>query len=167
MATDEDPVSPEVTCSPASGGTFLTGETTVYCSATDAPGNTATGSFKVNVVYSFTGFFSPVDNPDVAINKAKAGSAIPVKFSLSGDHGLDIFAEAYPKAQRIDCDTSASTDTLEDTLGAGSTGLSYDPTTDQYTYVWKTDKKWANICRQIVIKLKDGSEHKATFKFTK
>jgi hypothetical protein len=34
--------------------------------------------------YTFTGFFSPVDNPPT-VNVAKAGSAIPVKFSLGGN----------------------------------------------------------------------------------
>lgn len=39
-----------VSCTPASGSTFGLGETTVDCSATDAAGNTANGSFKVTVV---------------------------------------------------------------------------------------------------------------------
>jgi uncharacterized repeat protein (TIGR03803 family) len=38
-----------VSCSPASGGTFPIVTTTVSCSATDAHGNTATGSFTVTV----------------------------------------------------------------------------------------------------------------------
>ena len=33
----------------------------------------------------FSGFFQPVDNPPV-FNKVKAGQAIPVKFSLQGNH---------------------------------------------------------------------------------
>jgi hypothetical protein len=37
------------TCAPASGSTFPLGATTVDCSATDAAGNTATGSFSVTV----------------------------------------------------------------------------------------------------------------------
>jgi hypothetical protein len=39
------------TCSPASGSTFAVGTTTVTCSAKDAHGNLATGSFKVTVVF--------------------------------------------------------------------------------------------------------------------
>jgi len=38
-----------VTCAPLSGSTFDLGTTTVNCSATDAHGNTATGSFTVTV----------------------------------------------------------------------------------------------------------------------
>lgn len=40
----------EVTCAPASGAVFALGDTTVDCTTTDSRGNTATGSFLVNVV---------------------------------------------------------------------------------------------------------------------
>jgi hypothetical protein len=70
------------------------------------------------VVYHFSGFFSPVDNPPV-FNTAKAGSAIPVKFSLGGNQGLDIFNPGYPASQRITCDTSAAQDALEETATPG------------------------------------------------
>jgi hypothetical protein len=33
------------------------------------------------------------------------------------------------------------------TATAGDSGLSYDAATDQYTYVWKTDKTWSGTCR--------------------
>jgi hypothetical protein len=123
------------------------------------------------VRYDFSGFFAPVDNPDT-LNKAKAGSAIPVNFSLSGDEGLDVFAEGYPKSERVDCDSDAPVDGIEQTVTAGGSSLSYDATADRYTYVWKTDKAWSNAdsggpCRQLVVKLKDGSIHRADFEFTK
>jgi hypothetical protein len=50
---------------------------------------------------------------------------------------------------------------------AGNSSLTYDPGSDQYTYVWKTDSSWANSCRALIVKLKDGSVHRANFKFTK
>lgn len=40
-----------------------------------------------------------------------------------------------------------------------------DLTTDTYTYVWKTDSSWKNTCRQLIVKLSDGTEHAANFKF--
>ena len=43
------PLSPAVTCLPASGATFALGDTTVTCSATDNGGNTGTSTFKVTV----------------------------------------------------------------------------------------------------------------------
>ena len=59
--------------------------------------------------YNFSGFFQPVDNLPT-LNMVKAGSAIPVKFSLGGEQGLDIFEAAYPKSQTISCDSTAPVD---------------------------------------------------------
>ena len=117
-----------------------------------------------DVVYSFSGFFRPVDNTPT-LNLAKAGSAIPVKFSLGGDEGLSIFATGYPRWQKISCDTSALLDAIEETVTAGSSSLSYDAITDRYVYVWKTDKAWAGTCRQLIVRLDDGTDHMANFKF--
>ncbi len=116
--------------------------------------------------YNFTGFFQPVDNLP-ALNIVKAGQGIPVKFSLSGNQGLDIFASGYPASQQITCNSNDPQDLIEQTVTAGSSSLSYDSTTDTYNYVWKTDKAWANSCRQLTIVLKDGSIHTADYKFTK
>ena len=114
--------------------------------------------------YAFTGFFQPVDNLPT-FNSVNAGRAIPVKFSLGGDQGLNIFEPNYPKSQQIICDSAASVDGIEQTVTAGSSSLSYDPSTDTYTYVWKTEKAWAGTCRQLVLKLNDGTFHRANFKF--
>ena len=114
--------------------------------------------------YEFSGFFAPVDNLPT-FNSVKAGQAIPVKFSLGGDQGLDIFATGYPKSQVITCASNATVDGIENTVNAGGSSLSYDPVTDQYTYVWKTNKAWAGTCRQLVVQLADGTFHRANFQF--
>jgi hypothetical protein len=44
----------------------------------------------------FTSRVASAIDPFPALNIAKGGSSIPVKFSLSGDKGLDIFAAGYP-----------------------------------------------------------------------
>lgn len=114
--------------------------------------------------YDFTGFFQPVDNLPT-LNAVNAGRAIPVKFSLNGDQGLDIFASGYPKSQKIACDSSATVDGIEETVTAGSSSLSYDLSTDTYIYVWKTERTWAGTCRQLILKLDDGTFHRANFRF--
>jgi hypothetical protein len=48
-ATDNLDPAPKVSCTPASGATFAIGDTIVRCSATDAGGNSANGSFTVHV----------------------------------------------------------------------------------------------------------------------
>ena len=95
-----------------------------------------------------------------------AGRAVPIKFSLSGDQGLEVLAEGYPRSQRVPCDADNPVDRIEETVTAGASGLTYDAAADEYTYVWKTDKAWAG-CRQLVLKLDDGTVHRANFKFTR
>jgi hypothetical protein len=114
--------------------------------------------------FTFTGFFPPVDNPPV-VNSVKAGRAIPVKFSLGGDQGLDIFAAGYPVSQQVSCTSGAPENPIEETVTAGGSSLSYNPETDQYAYVWKTQKNWSNTCRQLIVKLTDNTEHTAIFRF--
>jgi Tol biopolymer transport system component len=114
--------------------------------------------------YSFAGFFQPVANLPV-LNSVSAGRAIPVKFSLGGDQGLDIFAPGYPESQRVNCDTSAPVAGVTETLTAGSSSLIYEAGSDRYLYAWKTSPLWTQTCRQLVIGLKDGSFHRANFIF--
>jgi len=114
--------------------------------------------------YDFTGFFQPIDNESV-FNVAKAGSAVPLKFSLGGFQGLDIFLSGYPTSRRIACDTSVSLDEVEQTVTAGGSSLTYDQASDQYSYVWKTSNAWAGSCRQLAVALRDGSVHTANFRF--
>ena len=62
------------------------------------------------------------------------------------------------------CNVGAPVDEIETTVAAGQSSLTYDATTDQYTYVWKTDRTWAGQCRQLVVRLRDGSSHVASFR---
>jgi hypothetical protein len=117
-----------------------------------------------NVIYVFHGFFQPVDN-DI-FNLAQAGSAIPVKFDLNGDQGMNIFATGFPKVTAITC-PSASTpvDLIEEVVAASTSGLQYG--SGQYIYVWKTDKAWAGSCRQLEVKFADGVSKYVKVQFKK
>ena len=163
-ATDGCSSSITVTSSPASGSVFPIGTTTVNASADDGTTTPSTCHFKVIVQYNFAGFFQPVDNLPV-FNVVQAGRAIPVKFSLSGYKGLGIFAAGSPSSGPVPCNSSDPANDLTETVTAGSSSLNYDPTTDQYIYVWKTDPSWAGTCRQLVVQLNDGSIHRANFRF--
>jgi len=123
------------------------------------------GVFVVGVGrYSFDGFLAPVANPP-ALNRVQAGKGIPARFSLGGDHGLAIFAAGYPQSTPLNCDATAAVDGIQ-TVTAGASGLSYDAASDSYTYVWRTEKAWAKTCRQLILRLKDGSVHHANFTFS-
>jgi hypothetical protein len=159
---------------PASG----VGSFTATCSgATDEAGNSAAPvSVTYTVVYNWTGFFQPIDNnPDqsgnpalaTVWNSAKAGQAIPVKFSLHGNQGLSIFAADYPKTLKVTCPSAAPVlDTIE-TYTSSTPGLTYDAIADQYNYVWKSTSTVANTCQRLEVKLVDGTSHYAFFKFLK
>jgi hypothetical protein len=115
--------------------------------------------------YAWTGFFQPVDNAPT-FNSVKAGSSVPVRFGLGGNHGLNIFAAGYPKLVPTPCPgAGAALDDIEQTVTAGGSGLSYDPTSTQYTSVWKTEQGWAGKCGQLVVRLNDLTEtdHVANF----
>ncbi len=117
----------------------------------------------ITASYRFGGLRDPVDAG--VLNVAKAGSAIPVKFSLSGNAGLDIFTDGYPTSRAITCTSGLPTDLIEETTTANGSGLKYEAGSDQYNYVWKTNKAWAGTCRELMLELADGSSRTARFAF--
>jgi hypothetical protein len=116
--------------------------------------------------YTFTGFFQPIENSPTR-NVIKAGSAVPVRFSLGGDQGLAIFDAGYPASQLMQCDTTAPLSVIEETVTAGGSTLTYDPTSDRYGYIWKTDKSWANSCRRLLLTFNDGTTKMVDFTFSR
>jgi hypothetical protein len=97
-----------------------------------------------------------VDNPPT-LNLAKAGSSVPIKFSLDGDQGLGVLASGYPQVELNACDADdLQVDAIEQTTTANN-GLTYDPFTDTYTYVWKTSKGWRGQCATLTLKLDDNT----------
>lgn len=149
-----------VVCNTSSGTLFPMGTTVVTCSSVGG----GSCRFTVTVRYNFKGFFPPVSNGS-EVNVVDAGSAVPVKFSLSGDHGQEIFAQGFPASGVVTCNSTDPPSQLQEVVMADTTNLSYDAKSDQYQYLWKTESSWAETCRQLIIKLNDGSAHRASFKF--
>jgi hypothetical protein len=96
-ATDEVDPSPVVGCLPAPGAAVPTGTTTVTCTATDASGNEASGSFPLNVTYVAppppdpgtdydVKFWAPVGRDEYV--RVKAGRVIPVRVRILADGKL-------------------------------------------------------------------------------
>jgi hypothetical protein len=111
--------------------------------------------------FDFTGFFAPVTM--TAPNLAKPGQAIPVKFSLAGDKGLEVVKSARFIVEGTDL-TPDGVPLPADV--ATASGLSYDPSSDRYTYTWKTSKLWSLKTGTFELTLSDGTTHtfEATFK---
>lgn len=112
--------------------------------------------------YGFEGFQKPIDRGSP--NGLKAGGVLPVRFSLGGDYGLDIYLEGYPASIEISCETG---ETIGDPVAVVMTGggLRYDPDSTFYSFGWRTDRGWGNSCRRLLLGLNDGSSHSADFSF--
>lgn len=78
-ATDVVDGDVTVTCAPASGDTFALGDTTVTCSATDAHGNTAEGTFTITVQDTTSPVFDPFS---VGPTEATGSDGAVVRYSL-------------------------------------------------------------------------------------
>jgi uncharacterized protein len=114
--------------------------------------------------YQFRGFFGPVNNLPTE-NVVSSGRAVPLTFSLGGFRGLNVFDSGYPKSVQVSCDSNASVDDIEETASPGQSELSYNAAGDTYTFVWSTQKDWANTCRELVIRFADESVQRARFRF--
>ena len=118
------------------------------------------------IPYTFSGFFSPVDNPPV-VNTVNAGQAIPVKWQLTlnnvpvSDPSSFVSLTSY----NVNCGTLImNPESTIDEYAAGSSGLR-SLGNGNWQFNWKTSKNYANTCRIIVLTLSDGSTHTADFKF--
>jgi hypothetical protein len=141
--------------------TSSVGTRSVTCTATDSANNTVTKSVTYTVVSSLAGFVGLKAPP--ALNAARAKSSISVKFDLGGDRGLQVLAAGSPTSQAISCVTMAAAAGALEAPTAGS--LTYSAKTKLYTYDWRTDRAWAGTCRQLIVKLADGTERRANFQF--
>jgi hypothetical protein len=132
------------------------GAHTFRVDARDSSGNAASVVRTYSVVYDFDGFFSPLA-PQPSVPTLKAGDDVPVKFSLNGYHGLDVFAA--PPAWKPGCPSPSA-----DSSRAFGT-LTYKASVDRYVFLWKTDRSWAGSCRQLIVALADGTLRQASVSF--
>ena len=96
----------------------------------------------------------------------RAGPSGQLRGQQSQRQRKRLAAAGNPDSAKIACG-GAPQDTIEETLIVSASSLSYDAASDTYTYLWKTNKAWPGTCRQLNLKLNDGSEHKANFKFVR
>lgn len=117
-------------------------------------------------VWPKSGFEKPVANPP-DYSTRKAGSVVPIKFSLGGDRGMDIFADGFPVSAEIPCDTSPEMEMGDPISMPGRNGLTYNATTQMYELRWVTSKTWKSTCRQLVVAFADGTSLRANFRFVR
>jgi hypothetical protein len=115
----------------------------------------------IDVIWDFGGFQPPLGTD---LDTARAGSSVPVKFSLAGYQGMDVL-DGTPTVQRWDCTTLAPIGAPF--AAAASEPFAYDPLTDTYKFVWKTQKGWGGTCATLTVALDDGQAHQVDIRFTK
>jgi hypothetical protein len=116
--------------------------------------------------YTFDGFFAPLANPP-EVNEVKAGKGVPVRFSLGGDFGLNVFETGYPQARTVGCEPAAPVHRVNEAVNAKSSGLTFDPVSQRYTYVWKTERSSVGACSELVFRFDDGQERVARFQLAR
>jgi hypothetical protein len=159
-ALDDLDADPAVGCSALSGALFAPGATLVTCEALDEAGNKATGSFKVTVRYDAAGFYQPALSNE--LNVVKAGSTVPLKFSVrtaSGAQISDLAAVSAFSAKSVVC-APLLPDPIE-FVTTGGTSLRYDSSSGQFIQNWKTPA--AKGCLRASVTLADGSVLSAMF----
>ena len=123
----------------------------------------ADGSLDIAIPkFVFTGFFPPVDN--LALNDQKAGSTVPVKFTIDGATVANIFDAGFPQTQPIDCVSRGAVPAITPAAADGAWVIQ-DPVSGEYHYNWKTSKVFAGTCQRLTIGLNDGTRHSADFSF--
>jgi virginiamycin B lyase len=78
-ATDNVDANPVVSCTPASAATFPIGTTRVHCSATDAAGNSGSGSFRVTVL----GAAPQLAELQTSVHAVKPRASLELKVALT------------------------------------------------------------------------------------
>jgi hypothetical protein len=161
-----------VQCSPASGTTFALGTTTVSCTASDSQTNSDTKTFKVNVIYAWSGVLQPINGGSTLNNHAddtsvfKLGSTIPVKLKLTDDSAGIANATAKIILVKLDS-TPAGTELEATSTNAPDSGsyFRYDPTGDQY--IFNLGTKSLTVGDYLIkIDLGDGTTTTNTVKFS-
>jgi hypothetical protein len=110
------------------------------------------------VVYDFSGFDTPVD-ANGAMADAKAGEAVPLKFTLDGDRGLGVVTSVTWR-------TASCADWAPGSQQAATAQLSYSASSGRYLDTVSTAKTWKGSCRLLVLELADGTQHSVRVSFT-
>ena len=146
--------------------TSRVGTKTFTVRTSDNAGNGAAQTVSYSVVYDFDGFLWPLVNPP-RVNRWKAGLPVPVRFSLGSFRGSAPVAAGYPKVAPVSCSGGGEAAGSEKAAGSWTKRSVHASKHGAWTYMflWKTEKNWAGGCRQLVLKLDDGTVHRVTVQF--
>ncbi|MDX2194113.1 MAG: ExeM/NucH family extracellular endonuclease [Gemmatimonadales bacterium] len=113
--------------------------------------------------YPWGGFLAPVQNLP-AITTWTGGWTASVRFSLGGNRGTGVLTQALTRP--VACTAPhAPVNGAALAPAASPAPLAFTAATGAYTYFWGTDRAWAGSCRELVLRLADGSQQRAVFQF--
>ena len=146
--------------------TSRVGAKTFTVRTSDRAGNAASRTVSYSVAYDFDGFLWPLVNPP-RVNRWKAGLPVPVRFSLGSYRGSAPVAAGYPKVAPVSCNGGGEAAGSEKAGGSWTKRSLHASKRRAWTYMflWKTEKNWAGGCRQLVLKLDDGTVHRVDVQF--
>jgi hypothetical protein len=152
-------------CDPVLTGTV--GSHSVTCYATDKAGNTASASASYSVIYSFSGFLSPLNPDPTVVNVGNAGRTYPIKWQLTDANGnfvTDAASGTTINVAMVACTNLGgdATDPIDYASATGGTALRYDSTANQYVYNWATPRT-KNTCYRMTVTTPDSQQHIALF----
>jgi hypothetical protein len=109
-----------------------------------------------------------------AVNTVAAGRTVPLMFDRPDLQGLDILASNSPFSRRVDCETfEVPSENPPNTTPRAAPGTAETPgdaaltrsTQGRYTFPWQTEEEWVGTCREFVMTLDNGQQHRAYFEF--
>lgn len=119
------------------------------------------------------GFLRPIaDEP--TLNEQAAGRTVSMRFDIGNSRGQDILASNSPYSRQINCQTLATEIPGAEFVTPGALPAAADTPGDtgltsigpgRYLFPWQTDPQWAGTCREFVLTLDTGQQHRAYFAF--
>lgn len=109
-----------------------------------------------------------------ALNVVAAGRTVPMTFDRPDLTGLDVLASNSPYSRQINCETLATEVPGAEFVTPGALPVAADMpggasltrnSQGEYTFPWHTDEDWVGTCREFVLTLDNGEQHRAYFQF--
>jgi hypothetical protein len=123
--------------------------------ARDNLGHTSTKTCSYEVVYKFSGFYTPIDNE--ALNSSSAGQGVAVKWRITNYAGTPIldsntFIEVTTSPAKTTANCNVADFAVGDESFKGGSNLQ-NLGAGNYQFNWATLKAYANSCRTMTLRL--------------
>jgi len=144
--------------------TSTSGTHTFTVQATDAVGNTAAATVTYSVAaagYQWLGWSWPYASDEA--NRAEAGRTIPLGFSVGGAGGRAVVAGLW--VAPVPCGGAATVSPSDPSARPADWQGPWSVSDGRTILLWRTSRSWAGSCRQVLLRLTDGSVHRLVFDF--